>query len=107
MNEEEFREWLRKEKYTDAAISSYPKALKNSIPNELYNRGENKYKNLFDCNDMQYINELYKRCSKNEDLHQFNTGKNGFPSASLQQYSKFLKYCCKEALGNPFLPVLN
>ena len=93
MNEEEFKEWLRKRVNTQPPISSYPKALIDFIPNELYNRGENRYKNLFDCNDIQYIDTLYDRCLNNGDLHKFNVDtQSRVPSASLKQYSEFLKY---------------
>lgn len=87
-----FKEWLKTKVDTVAPLSSYPNALISFIPNELANKNENKYNNLFDCVDIDYLEKLYNRLSKGGDLHQFNINtQSRLPSAAIGKYIEFLK----------------
>ena len=87
-----FREWLRNKVDTVAPLSSYPNALTTFIPNELVNKNENIYSDLFDCSDIKYLKDLYIRLSKKGDLHQFNVNtQSRLPSAAISKYIEFLE----------------
>lgn len=90
---EEFKNWLRTKVETLAPLSSYPNALSLLIPNELARLGESKYEDLFDSNDIEYLEKLYERLSRGGDLHQFNVDtQSRLPSAAIKKYIVFLKY---------------
>jgi 5-methylcytosine-specific restriction protein B len=90
--EEKFKEWLRTQVKTDAPLSSYPKALKEFIPKKLASINENKYNNLFDCEDVVYLKELLERLKNGGDLHKFNVDtQSRLPSAAISKYINFLE----------------
>ncbi|QKF59068.1 McrB family protein [Aliarcobacter lanthieri] len=89
---EDFKDWLRTRVDTLVPLSSYPNALAKLIPNKLISINENLYNDLFDCLDIEYLNELYKRLSNGGDLHKFNAEtQNRVSSAAIKQYIEFLK----------------
>ncbi len=91
-NEELFKTWLKNNVNSPTPLSTYPLALKETIPQYLSALGEEKYKNLFECYDIDYLEKLYKRLLKNGDLHDFSIDtKAQTPSASVGKYIKFLK----------------
>lgn len=90
---EEFRTWLSTKVDTVAPLSSYPNALSNFIPKELDSKGEKLYRDLFECDDISYLKNLYQRLSRGGDLHDFNVRtQNRISSAAVNQYIEFLKY---------------
>jgi len=90
--ENKFIQWLQNKVKTSAPISSYPNALRALIPKELNKRGETLYSNLFECQDIKYLQNLYERLSINGDLYSFNKKtQNGVSTASLKKYIEFLQ----------------
>jgi len=90
--ENKFRIWLKGKVNTDAPLSSYPNALKKFIPEKLKSIKESQYNNLFDCNNINYLEKLLQRLKKNGDLHQFNIDtQNRVPSAAISKYIVFLE----------------
>jgi len=89
--EELFSKWLKENIDTKAPIGSYSSALKEKIPKYLSKLGEVEYKNLFECQDINYLKTLYKRLLKGGDLHDFNIStQSRLPSASVGKYIDFL-----------------
>ena len=90
---EKFIEWLEEQVETVAPLNSYPNALKRLIPDKLIQIGEQKYTDLFNCDDIAYLQELYRRLSNGGDLHQFNVNtQSRLPSAAVNKYIVFLEY---------------
>lgn len=86
-----FKHWLTNKVETVTPLSSYPNALENFIPQKLIEIGEDKYNNLFDCADINYLTTLKKRLLKGGDLHNFNVNtQSRLPSAAIDKYIKFL-----------------
>lgn len=90
--ENAYKKYLLNAMETSSPASSYPKMLTRDIPNKLQNTGENTYNNLFECTDINYLENLRKRLLQHGDLHQFNidTQANS-PSTAINHYIKFLK----------------
>jgi Cdc6-like AAA superfamily ATPase len=90
---EKFKKWLKIRVETIAPLSSYPNAIENFIPKKLIEIRENKYNNLFDCTDLNYLEKLYKRLLNGGDLHKFNVStQSRVPSAAIDKYIEFLKF---------------
>ncbi len=90
--ENQFIKWLKDEVKTESPISSYPKALKFLLPQKLSELGEEDYKNIFECEDLVYLDKLYNRLSSKGDLSEFNREtRNQLPSAAIKKYIQFLK----------------
>ncbi len=90
--EKTFLDYLGKNTDSQATLSLYSLALREKIPKELEEINEQKYKNLFECSDIEYLEGLRKRLLTNGDLHGFNLRmSNGVPSASIGKYIKFLE----------------
>ncbi|EDZ61606.1 putative 5-methylcytosine-specific restriction enzyme, subunit McrB [Sulfurimonas gotlandica GD1] len=92
-NETKFKKWLEDRVQTQAPINSYPKAIREFIPNKLNELGESKYGNLFLCDDINYLQLILKRLRRGKDLYEFNVETQAqLPSASLKKYIEFLQY---------------
>ncbi len=104
-SKEKFIEWLRSRVETIAPLSSYPNALENFIPNKLIERGESQYTTLFDCKDIDYLQELKRRLLNGGDLHDFNVNtQSRLPSAAVNKYIEYLVYNNNQPIDEP-LPV--
>jgi 5-methylcytosine-specific restriction enzyme B len=79
-----FKKWLEAIVDTPAPMSSYPKALRETIPEKLSELSESEYSNLFLCTDIEYLKNLQNRLLKKGDLHEFN----------ISTQSKSSKCCC-------------
>jgi len=90
--ETSFLLYLNKNKVSKTTLSLYPLALRERIPQKLEELNELKYKNLFECLDIDYLEKLRKRLLTNGDLYKFSQGmSNGVPSASVGKYINFLE----------------
>ena len=89
--EKNFIEWLSDKVQAQSPLSAYPKAIKELIPKKLRELGESKHTNLFECQDIRYLKNLYERMSKQGDLAEYNRStRNQLPSAALKKYIAFL-----------------
>ena len=90
--EKSFLAYLKKSDVSNTTLSLYPLALRERIPQKLEKLNEQKYKNLFECLDIKYLEELHKRLLTNGDLYEFSQGMSkGVPSATIGKYIKFLE----------------
>ena len=98
--ENEFRNWAERQKgtrgiYTTETVQKYIKMLKNNIPQKLKEIDEYK-KNLLECNDVKYLEKLYKRLLNGGDLVEFNKNTQGrTPSAAVRAYIDFKRISIK------------
>jgi len=93
MNEEKFRDYLIHVKsqmgtnFDKKTIDNLIDVLKNRIPNKLGNST-----NLLDINDIEFLQKIKVRLSKQGDLSKFNQDyRSGMPSQSLYRYIDFLQ----------------
>jgi 5-methylcytosine-specific restriction protein B len=105
MNENEFIEWLAG-RVAAQTVNIYSLALRELIPHHLNEIGEGIYDNLFNCDDIQYLQNLYNRLLNGGDLHDFNINThNMLPSAAIGKYITFLQE--RNNQNNDLLPNMN
>jgi 5-methylcytosine-specific restriction enzyme B len=109
-----FKKWLEAIVDTPAPMSSYPKALRETIPEKLSELSESEYSNLFLCTDIEYLKNLQNRLLKKGDLHEFNIStQSRVPSAAVGKYIEFLEKTQNESnvintkLNNNLIQPLN
>jgi len=90
-----FEKWLKKKVKHESTAKNYIKeALEKNLPNKLKDLNE-KDENFFSILEIDNINELenlYKRLLKGGDLYEFNKSSNHEqPSAAIRKYIEFLK----------------
>ena len=89
--EKTFVNWLKENKAKKTTLNSYPKSLRETIPKKLQDINEFTYSNLFECLDINYLEDLYSRLLSKGDLYDFNKSvSNGVPSAATAKYKDFL-----------------
>lgn len=102
--EQEFRQWLgdqttqKGNDFDEGHINYLCTCLRETIPNW----GQVNHLNLFTIKDVNIIQELHERCSKNGgDLYELNinVGK-GNPSNALKRYKQFLEFTESAELPN-------
>ena len=90
--ERKFRGWLTNKVRTNTPLSQYSNMLRDKLPYRLTQLNQNLYKNLFECIDIVYLENLQARLLNGGDLHQFNQDtQNSAPSAAIGKYIEFLK----------------
>ena len=109
IREKKFQEWLKTKVESSTPLNTYPKALREKIPNKLKEIGENDYSNIFQCLQLKYLMKLSNRLSKKGDLYDKKDG--GISSSSISKYIEFLieyeLYNITENYGKNFLSYPN
>jgi len=91
-NQKLFEKWLRAKVKKETTVKNYSFDLRNTIPNKLLECGGENVEDLFNLDDINYLNNLYHRMRIGGDLRTFNLNTaHQRPSAAIKKYIEFLK----------------
>lgn len=94
MRKDDFRQWAVLTVDKESTINGYISSLENDIPEKLHSDGNGLELNtIFECtiDDVDFLNELYNKCSIGSDWYTWNRSKGGGrPMAALGKYIQFL-----------------
>lgn len=94
MGKDDFRQWAVLTVDKESTINGYISSLENDIPEKLHSDGKSLELNtIFECtiDDVDFLNELYNKCSIGSDWYTWNRSKGGGrPMAALGKYIQFL-----------------